>query len=191
MKIEGFTLVEIVVVIALFGLLSMVAANFLVSVIQSSNRTTIENEVRENASRIMEDIASEVRGAGCVWYDNAAGSMRLYPDARCASSASVTYSIDAAGVFSKQSGVGAPVALSSPKVAVCSDSGSCSSSGCSPRGLTVTPTSAQDPSLPLIPSSARAIIINLSVRQNSISTRQDFCAKVNLENTVSPRNTLN
>lgn len=180
----GFSLIEIVVVIAIFGIISVVASNFLVSIIQSSNRTSVENEIRENASRMIEDIASTVRSSGCVQFDDAAGTLSAYSDSLCAILL-VTYRVDSSGVLMKAVGAGSEAAISSTKVAACGEPDPCVPSGnCTPKGLVISSVDGKNPT-------NRAVTIKLTVRSKSISTRKDFCAKVSLENTVSPRNSLN
>ena len=56
---KGFTLVEMVVVIGLFGLLMVAGTEFLIQVIQNGNRAQMQSEVRQNASAIMQDIISD------------------------------------------------------------------------------------------------------------------------------------
>lgn len=187
---SGFTLVEIVVVIAIFGFLLLAASAILVSVIQTSNRTSVSNQVRESASRILEKMAADVRNAQCVSYGTP-GELVIY-DSACVN-ALKTYSVDATGVLTvtdETQPPGVTTTLSPADVAVCADSNSCPSTSCSPVGLSVANTADPDPTYPAN-TTKRAVVITLAVRQNVTSTRSDFCAKTVLEDTVTPRNAFN
>ena len=71
---KGFTLVELMVVLGVFGVITVVATRILLQIIQDSNKTTLQNELRQTAERIMSDVGSEIRRSGCVkikpWLDN-------------------------------------------------------------------------------------------------------------------------
>lgn len=188
MNKRGFTLVELVVVIGIFGFLAIIATNFFVSLIQSSNQTQIRNEVRENTSQLLEEISSDIRSSGCVWSTSVNGpatQIDLYANSNCSGTAQVSYVVDAVGNVSKTvSGGGSPTVVSSQKIAVCGNQ-DCGQDTCSPTGLTTILTDGNNPT-------KRSIKIQIKARQaNSARAREDFCAKAILENTVSPRNVDN
>lgn len=74
---KGFTLIELLVVLGLFAILTLSATNFLIQMVQNSNRVTTENEVRQNANKIMQEIGTSIRTAGCVNWQTGA---KNYPD---------------------------------------------------------------------------------------------------------------
>lgn len=174
MRTKGFTLIELIVVMALFGVLSVVASGYLVNVIQASNRTLVENEVRQEGTKIVQDISTEVRRSGCVFFS---GSTLTISDAdvtsagaSCAGGNVTTYTVSS-GVISKNG-----QQINSPKVKVqkCTSCGS----GCG-SGFTVSPAAVETNS---------AITIGLDLTQGGTSTRSDFCGKVSLTTTITPRN---
>lgn len=65
---HGFTVIELLVVIALFGILMVAGTDFLVQVMQNTNKSAVENEVRQNANLVMQKMVSAIRNSGCVTY---------------------------------------------------------------------------------------------------------------------------
>ncbi len=65
---QGFTVIELLVVIGLFGILMVAGVNFLVQVMQNTNKSAVENEVRQNANSVMQKIVGAIRNSGCVKY---------------------------------------------------------------------------------------------------------------------------
>src|SRR5574340_115481 len=66
---KGFTLVEILMVIAIFGILMVVGTDFLIQVMRSNKRSAIEYELRQDGSRILQEISASIRAANCVSWD--------------------------------------------------------------------------------------------------------------------------
>lgn len=62
----GFTLLEVLVVTAILGVLIGVASNVFVAVLRSQNKTTITNEVRQNAILVIDLFERDVRSAESV-----------------------------------------------------------------------------------------------------------------------------
>lgn len=58
---KGFTLIELVVVLGIFGILMVAGTEFFIQVIKNSNQATMQNEVRQEANKIMQDITNEAR----------------------------------------------------------------------------------------------------------------------------------
>ncbi len=160
---RGFTLIELLVAIGIFGILMVAGTDLLVKIIQNGNRAAMENEVRQNASLIMQDITAEVRSAATVTVlannDLVVGSKIYHVDL-------------ATGVLTKNGTV-----LTSGRVAAlsCTD---CNNTTCI-HGLSGTAVH--------LFGTSRVVEIALAVQQNVSATRADFCAKVVLKNTVTLR----
>lgn len=190
---KGFTVIELVVVIAIMGVLTVVASQFLIAVIQGNNRATIENEVRQNAEAIRNDLVAEIRKSLCVRYDPASGSnlsklsLSDTPDpspiVTCTSGKrTVTYVVDATAATKGQvtktivdsvNGTSTLI-MTSPSTALLYCSGSCSTQNCS-TGLVANP-------------SGGSWVINIYAMQSSTNgTRSDFCANVNLNDAATQR----
>ncbi len=58
---RGFTLIELVVVLGIFGILMVAGTEFFIQVIKNSNQATMQNEVRQEANKIMQDVTNEAR----------------------------------------------------------------------------------------------------------------------------------
>lgn len=65
-RVKGFTIVELMVVMGIFGLVSSVAITIYFQLVQASNRAAISAEVEQNASYAMEIMVREIRAASCV-----------------------------------------------------------------------------------------------------------------------------
>lgn len=59
----GFTLIETVVVVALLGMLGIVATNSLVSLLRSSSRTELNKEIKQNGDYVLSVMESKIRSA--------------------------------------------------------------------------------------------------------------------------------
>ena len=66
MNKKGFTLLELLVVTAILGILIGVASNVFLAVLRSQNKTTITNEVRQNATHLIDLFERDVRSAESV-----------------------------------------------------------------------------------------------------------------------------
>lgn len=183
---KGFTIIELLVVILLFGVLMVTSTSVFINVFQNSNRASVQNEVRQNAGKIMQDLSAEIRKASCVYVHtepSPGAELRLSDstiDPTCIVGNRVEYYQDSNGTLTKAATNSAnnPVSfagLSAQKVAVlnCSvNSGSCGGA-CIP-GLVIT-------------QSGNAYQVNLSVQQALGIIRSDYCAAVNLIDTIAPR----
>lgn len=65
---KGFTLVEIIVVITIFSIVSVVTLNAFLTAFKSEQRSNIENAVLQDARYIMETISSEIQN-GTIDYE--------------------------------------------------------------------------------------------------------------------------
>ena len=62
-KTKGFTLIELLVTTAVMGLLAVVSANIISSVLKSQNKTAMVNEVRQNGDLVIAKFERDVRQA--------------------------------------------------------------------------------------------------------------------------------
>jgi len=79
-RLKGFTIVELMVVMGIFGIVSSVAITIYFQLVQASNRASIVAEVEQNASYAMEMMTREIRGASCV---GGGGETLEIKDANC------------------------------------------------------------------------------------------------------------
>lgn len=195
----GFTLVELVLTLGIFGILMVAGSDFLIQTIRNANSSSIQNEVRQNASAVMLDVAAAVRQSYCVYYFPYASDavLRLSDDPnadKCLSGNRVEYYQNQFGVVTRaatDSG-GAPISfgvLNSANSAILN----CSQSG-SPCGLT-DPTSCA-PGLVVTSNGAilSSAIVNgtqvtatISAQQIPGLSRRDFCAAIKLTDSITPR----
>lgn len=65
-KLKAFTLVEIMVVMAIFAIVSSAVVSVYFQLVRAANRATIAAEVEQSASYAMEIMVRDIREAGCV-----------------------------------------------------------------------------------------------------------------------------
>jgi prepilin-type N-terminal cleavage/methylation domain-containing protein len=58
---KGFTLVELLVVTAVMGVLGVLSANLISSILRSQNKTTIINEARQNGNLVIDKFERDVK----------------------------------------------------------------------------------------------------------------------------------
>ncbi len=167
----GFTLIELVVVIAIFGILAIVATNYLLSTVSTSNRISVENEVRQNAVLVLSEMSDEIRKATSVCNITANG-FKTSSSPTCAAGNDISTFTITNGVVSKN---GNPI--SSDKVAFVD----CNQSGCSQDRTTCAPGIA-------VTLNGKAYEIDITATQQNATTRVDSCAQVKLHDVVVPRN---
>lgn len=174
----GFTLIELVVVMAIFGFLAVVATNFLLATVSTNSRITVENEIRQNAQKIMQDMSSEIKKAACVYFE---GNIVTISDSsaalstKCAGVGKVVVFDFAGGVVKKNGQI-----ISSDKVVFCTTTSTCG--GSCTAGIVVLPQGE---------ATSGSVDITLNARQANPTTRIDSCAKITLTETVTPRNVGN
>lgn len=66
-QLEGFTLVELLVVIFVMTLIAAVGGDVLISTFRSSNKANIINEINQNANFVMSSVESVARNAKCAY----------------------------------------------------------------------------------------------------------------------------
>lgn len=62
-NLNGFTLIEILVVIALLGVLGLILTNILTQVLRGQNKINTVNLVKQNGQVILDKLSSEIRSA--------------------------------------------------------------------------------------------------------------------------------
>lgn len=89
-KDRGFTLVELTVVVALFGVLVLAATNAFLELVGSANRAKTLNEVRQNAGLALAYLNRRLRTAHCAQVvdtptcaGSAGSTLILYEDPTC------------------------------------------------------------------------------------------------------------
>jgi prepilin-type N-terminal cleavage/methylation domain-containing protein len=163
---RGFTLVEIIVVVGIFGILALAGTNVLIQALQGTNRAAIENEVRQNGARLMQDLVYELRRATAVSYAPSGTAATL-----TINGGAVVFAQDASGRVTKNG-----QRITSEAVAVC-QMASCGATSCSAPGMVVACS-----------GSPPRCQITLTIQQKlSSSSRSDFCAKVTLTETATGR----
>jgi prepilin-type N-terminal cleavage/methylation domain-containing protein len=62
-KQRGFTLIELLITTLVMGLLAVVSANIISSVLKSQNKTTMVNEIRQNGDLVISKFERDVKQA--------------------------------------------------------------------------------------------------------------------------------
>lgn len=172
---NGFTLVEIMVVVAIFGVLMIVATDFFVSTLQNTNRSTMQNEVRQNAQKIMQDIISEIRRADSYTIVDTGPNKGDLISA--SATGTTTYHVDTTSWNITKNGV----QLNSDSVVVLDCNGIGCGSTCVPARNFLLLTPAAGTNL------TNALTINLVVQQRTGVSNSTYCAITTLNDTATPR----
>jgi len=177
---KGFTLVEIIVVLGVFGILVLAGTEFIIQMVKNNNQTIIKNEVRQNAASVMRLLTDSIRNAACVkWSGTSDIVLTTYSDTGCTAGQEkdiYTFNTTTDNGRIYKGSFGNYVNLISDSVAACV--GSACATTCSTNGFSVQGTSGS--SLP--------VIISLTLQQTPrASLRSDFCGQIILTETVSPR----
>lgn len=190
---KGFTLVELVVTLGVFGVIMIVGANFLIQMIRSAGQAAVQNEVRQNASVILQDIAAQIRQGSCAYYESPSppgvnnALLRLSDDpsgVKCATGNRVEYHQDRNGVVTRAATDSGGTALSFGALT----SVNAAVLDCSASGLACGLVNAGDCAAGLTAvSSGIQTTVTVRAQQLPGQTRPDFCAAVKLADTVSFR----
>ena len=63
LKKSGFTLVELIVVVALMGILGLIFTNTLIQTLRGQNKVKVINEVKQNGQTILDRLTNDIRQA--------------------------------------------------------------------------------------------------------------------------------
>lgn len=66
LKNKGFTLIELLVVTAVIGVLGIISASLISSIIRTQNKTAIINEVRQNGDLVISKIERDIKQSESV-----------------------------------------------------------------------------------------------------------------------------
>jgi prepilin-type N-terminal cleavage/methylation domain-containing protein len=77
---RGFTLIEMLVVIAIIAIIGTMSTQIILSVIRSSNKTNIQNEVRQNGAFVIDYLERDIRSATDATLTNATTLNLFQPD---------------------------------------------------------------------------------------------------------------
>jgi prepilin-type N-terminal cleavage/methylation domain-containing protein len=175
---KGFSLIELMVVIAIASILLMVTANFLIFTIQRNNQASIENEVRNEANSLLDSVGKDIRNSSCECVS--ANSISLFGTSGCEDvclgnpgpTPYAIYSLDETSYALKRNDLD----MSSNAIKVRNCTG-CTTTNCSDGFVISTPA-----------INSREYTINLYLRQAKDNPRSDFCGKVQVQDTFTPRN---
>lgn len=174
---KGFTLLELMVVIAIGAILLLVTADFLIFAIQRNNQITIESNVRNEANLLMDGLARDIRNSSCECAT--ANSISLFNSSGCSSYCSgggspyAVYTIDASKHLLRNSII---LSSNAVKLEICSTC-DCLAGPPTPGLIIATPA-----------PSSRSYLVTMSLRQAADNPRSDFCGKVQIQQTIKPRN---
>lgn len=63
MKEDGFTLVELLVALAIFSVIAVITTSVLITIVQSNNKAKMINKLRSDGSRVMEELERDIKTA--------------------------------------------------------------------------------------------------------------------------------
>lgn len=77
---KGFTLIEMLVVIAIITIIGTISTQIILSLIRSNNKTNIQNEVRQNGAFVIDYLERDIRSASSVVVPSATLLQLTQPD---------------------------------------------------------------------------------------------------------------
>lgn len=174
----GFTLIELVIVLAVFAILMLAGTQFFLEVIQNSAQATIRNEVRQNANSVLQKFKESIRAGKCinVTVNSGVTTVIVYSTTGCTTEID-RYQFRSDGVVYWQPVSGSYTPISSAAVAFLDcGAGACGGSTCS-QGATFANTG----------NITGAVNFTLTVQQAVGITRADQCARISLPDSATPR----
>ncbi len=197
---KGFTLVELVVVLGVFGILILAATDFLLQAMNNGTKATIENEVRQNANLILTEVANEIRASNCIYYTVSGNPGIVTVNISKGSVAGtclddgdgVAFVQDSTGVLTKtiyRDGTPTTARLNSNQVAVMNCNGNsreCRVGACT-NGLVLYQVDGTT-SLPQGVATGNGVGVSVWVQQSDLSaSRPANCAIIKVADTIVPR----
>ena len=172
---KAFSLLELVIVIAISAILFLVVTGFLITVVSQNNKVTVDSEVRNEANFLLDQIVKDIRKSKCEC--TTANSIALYGVSSCASQCAggagptpyASYSVSSYNLLKNS----VTINSSGVKVRYCSDNCICAAPA---LGLVIGSTPG------------RVYDVTLNINQAKDNPRSDFCGKVTVQQTVTPRN---
>lgn len=185
----GFSLIEVVVTLGILVVVVAAGTKFMVQVMQNNNKVYIENEVWQNATKIMQEMTTSIRSAKCVSYSGGGISNKVlttYAD-DCGSAIIDTYTVTFDPVSSANSGKitkvkGTATSQLNSNGVVVMDCLTPQGGGCSfgfancTNGLKLDKTGL-----------SKGVKITLTVQAAVTAIRKDVCARAELVDTAVPR----
>ena len=182
---KGFTLIEILVTVAILGLISTAAISIFSSMTAAYNKSSIINELREEGSRVMDDMERLVRSSG---------------EAAIGGSSELILTLNTSSLEYQQNGQCKTVTLTLALGSVATNKNNyinkalsdCEGTASGAGEMTNTDrTSGVNVSaltFSVTGTGPKVVKISLSLEQGlAAAARQDYRASVNLETTVSTR----
>jgi prepilin-type N-terminal cleavage/methylation domain-containing protein len=75
---KGFTLIELMITVAIIGVVSSIALTTISTVIKSSSKTNVVNRVKQNGDNIIDAMTRDIRGATDVCVSPDRATLTLY-----------------------------------------------------------------------------------------------------------------
>lgn len=157
----GFTLVELVVAVAVFAAMAAAVSSIFVSAVASQRKNINQEEVLDNGRFVLEAIGRAVRQSAVVTGDGSGSSLTINHPTKGA----LTYLLDNSAV--KESAAGSSVALTSAGVVA------------ERFNFLVQGNGLADKTQP-------RVVVSISLR--SVESSPGLLSSVNLQTTVTPRN---
>lgn len=176
---KGYTLVELLIVLSVFGILLVAGTNLFMQVMLSANRVRVENEVRQNINIVLEEMVREVRRSVCLRVEGNGTILKLYNRENCSAAdiALATFSLVSDDI---QKQINADPAQSMLYQRVMA--------GHYPSGCTGDAADLEPGLNFSLNANQRAVDIVLKLQSRTTSNRSDYCGKIELRETVSLRN---
>ena len=98
MKKLGFTILELIVALGVLAIVLTVGINVFFQIIQATNQATTQNELRQNANLVMEQIGRRVRSGACLMVNVTNKTLSIYPSKLASGvcdGAPITFAMDA------------------------------------------------------------------------------------------------
>lgn len=176
----GFTLVELLLVVALMSLAVGVTGDILVSLIRSYNKSQVLNEIEQNANFVAQKLSKELRNATqIVRLDPSGDSPPNVGDSYNeiefldTSGNTIIYKVTAGGVITRNVGSGdQALTVNNP-----------------PSGVTASCIGAATDCFTLIGSAPQVIEISIKIEQSGSPASKVFQGEIDIEDTIVIRDT--